>query len=67
VAGDENGSEIRQTALFDPVGLFGLVYWYVLYPVHNVMFAGMLRRIAEVGLEEQTRKRLEGRVEVPCS
>ena len=46
VTGDETGSEIRQTALFDPVGLFGLIYWYALFPVHNIIFAGMLRRIA---------------------
>ena len=26
-----NGSIIRQTAIFDPVGLGGLAYWYALY------------------------------------
>ena len=40
------GSTIRQTAIFDPAGLWGLVYWYSLYPVHRWIFAGMLRRIA---------------------
>ena len=40
------GSTIRQTASFDPVGLFGLLYWYALYPVHQWIFNGMLRRIA---------------------
>ena len=39
-------SEIRQTAMFDPAGLAGLLYWYVLYPIHTVMFQGMLNRIA---------------------
>lgn len=34
---------IRQTALFDPRGLGGFLYWYVLYPVHCLIFAGMLR------------------------
>ncbi len=43
---ENNGSVIRQTAIFDPVGLWGLCYWYVLYPVHAVMFRGMLRKIA---------------------
>jgi hypothetical protein len=38
-------STIRQTAIFDPVGLFGLAYWYALYPVHQFVFAGMLRNI----------------------
>lgn len=40
------GSQIRQTAIFDPVGLFGLVYWYALYPLHAVIFRGMLAQIA---------------------
>jgi uncharacterized protein YbjT (DUF2867 family) len=40
------GAEIRQTAIFDASGLFGLLYWYGLYPLHRVVFAGMLRGIA---------------------
>jgi hypothetical protein len=40
------GSLIRQTALFDPVGLAGLLYWYGLWGIHQLVFAGMLRRIA---------------------
>ncbi len=43
----EAGSRIRQTALFDPLGLLGRVYWYALYPFHALIFAGMLRRIGE--------------------
>ncbi len=39
-------SEIRQTAIFDPVGLPGLAYWYALYPLHQLVFAQMLRGIA---------------------
>lgn len=42
----DGGSRIRQTALFDPAGLAGLVYWYALWPLHEVIFAGMIRRIA---------------------
>ncbi|MEZ4572471.1 MAG: SDR family oxidoreductase [Thermomicrobiales bacterium] len=42
----EGGSRIRQTAIFDPVGIFGKLYWYGLYPVHQVVFARMLRGIA---------------------
>lgn len=40
------GATIRQTALFDPIGLFGLIYWYALYPLHELVFSGMLRSIA---------------------
>ena len=42
----DEGSSIRQTAMFDPVGLFGIVYWYSVYPLHQLIFAGMLRNIA---------------------
>ena len=40
-------STIRQTAIFDPVGLFGLCYWYAIYPLHEAIFGGMLRRIGQ--------------------
>ena len=43
---DGTGSVIHQTAVYDPEGLFGLVYWYTLYPVHGPVFNGMLRGIA---------------------
>jgi uncharacterized protein YbjT (DUF2867 family) len=46
VTPERGGSLIRQTALFDPVGLGGLVYWYGLWGVHRLVFAGMLRNIA---------------------
>lgn len=47
-ADDETGkTEIRQTAIFDPHGLFGLFYWYGLYPLHQLVFGGMLRNIAK--------------------
>ena len=41
-------SEIHQTAIFDPVGLLGLLYWIVLYPLHAVIFKGMMKKIARV-------------------
>jgi hypothetical protein len=40
------GSTITQTAIFDPVGLFGLCYWYGIYPIHRRIFAGMLAAVA---------------------
>ncbi len=46
VEGDPSRSSIRQTAIFDPEGLGGLLYWYALYPAHQWVFAGMLRGIA---------------------
>jgi len=45
VVADGPGALVRQTAIFDPVGFWGQVYWYALFPLHQVIFAGMLRRI----------------------
>lgn len=39
-------TEIRQSARFRPRGLSGLFYWYAVLPLHNLVFAGMLRGIA---------------------
>jgi len=43
---------VRQTAIFDPLGLFGLIYWYALYPIHQLIFAGMLRGIVRAAERE---------------
>lgn len=42
---------LRQIAYFEPHGLGGLLYWYLLWPIHEVMFRGMLRRIASAALD----------------
>lgn len=44
--GEQGGADIRQTASFDPVGIWGRIYWYSLYPIHQFIFAGMLNAIA---------------------
>lgn len=54
ITGDESTATIRQTAIFDPVGLFGRLYWYALYPLHQLVFGGMLRRIVAATLREST-------------
>lgn len=46
VTPDGSGSRIRQTAVFDPVGLSGLLYWYAIWPLHQMVFIGMLRGVA---------------------
>ena len=40
------GSVIRQTAIFDPKGLFGRLYWYGLFPLHALIFRRMLIGLA---------------------
>ena len=49
----EGGSRITQTAVFDPLGLGGLLYWYGLYPVHWLIFRRMLPGIGARGEREQ--------------
>jgi hypothetical protein len=39
---------LSQTAVFAPKGLAGLAYWYLLYPIHALIFRGMLRGIASL-------------------
>ena len=43
---DGQRSMIRQTATFDACGLMGRAYWYAILPVHNLIFGGLLERIA---------------------
>ncbi len=38
---------LTQTAYFAPLGISGLLYWYILYPIHSFIFSGMIREIAE--------------------
>jgi len=47
----EGGSRIRQTAVFEPLGLLGLCYWYTLYLPHQWIFARMLKGIAKAARE----------------
>lgn len=47
VNGNESKSVIRQTGIFDPLGVAGLLYWYSLYPLHKWVFIGMLRGIVK--------------------
>ncbi|HYW80737.1 MAG TPA: DUF2867 domain-containing protein, partial [Thermoguttaceae bacterium] len=48
------GSTIRQTAVFDPRGLGGVAYWYGLYPLHQLLFGGMLSGIAREARRHHT-------------
>ena len=49
-----DGADIHQTAVFEPVGLSGLLYWYLLLPAHTLIFGGMLRAIGRRAVEWET-------------
>jgi uncharacterized protein YbjT (DUF2867 family) len=50
---DGASTVLRQIAQFEPRGLSGLLYWYLLWPLHEVMFRGMLRRIGAAALKSR--------------
>jgi uncharacterized protein YbjT (DUF2867 family) len=41
------GDRLHQVATFRPKGLWGRLYWYKLLPAHNIIFGGMIKRIAQ--------------------
>jgi uncharacterized protein YbjT (DUF2867 family) len=48
---DGHCTVLRQIAQFEPRGMIGLLYWYLLLPVHAIMFRGMLKRISCAALK----------------
>ena len=39
-------TRVTATAYWHPAGVWGLLYWYALVPVHLLIFRGMTRAIA---------------------
>jgi uncharacterized protein YbjT (DUF2867 family) len=48
---DANRSTLQQRTLFYPRGLAGLLYWYAVAPLHQIVFRGML-----LGIEREALK-----------
>ncbi len=48
---DENKTEIIQIARFQPKGLMGIAYWYLVMPLHNLVFNGMLKGITKATMK----------------
>ncbi|MCF8363157.1 MAG: SDR family oxidoreductase, partial [Prolixibacteraceae bacterium] len=38
---------LHQTATFRPHGLWGRIYWYSVFPLHGLIFNGMIKKIAQ--------------------
>lgn len=51
---EDGRTDLVQTAYFASKGLFGLLYWYAVYPVHGPVFSGMIEWVAQqaVALKE---------------
>ncbi len=60
---------LTQTAFFEPKGLWGLCYWYALYPIHKVIFRGMIdaivQRAEEVASTQRQSKVRERAIDTP--
>ena len=41
----KNNYQLVQKAYFMPTGLLGLFYWYSLYPIHKIIFRGLIKKI----------------------
>ena len=52
----ENGNaQLVQSAYFAPKGLFGLLYWYILYPLHGLIFSGLIKEVKKLTEAESQR------------
>jgi uncharacterized protein YbjT (DUF2867 family) len=53
-------TQLVQTAFFAPKGLFGLLYWYSVYPLHGAIFSRMVAALArQAEAAEQAATRLQ--------
>ncbi|MDW8357334.1 SDR family oxidoreductase [Thermus sp.] len=55
------GARLVQTAYFEPVGLTGFLYWWLLYPIHRPIFSDLARAIAREAEAASARPRGLGR------
>ncbi|MBA3646522.1 MAG: DUF2867 domain-containing protein [Gemmatimonadaceae bacterium] len=53
ISSDGVRSTVRQTATFIPHGLFGRLYWFSVFPFHQLVFRGLLRGIARAALRDR--------------
>jgi hypothetical protein len=49
---ERGGTRLTQTAAFEPRGLSGALYWYMLYPFHRLIFTDMIEAIRRISLRK---------------
>jgi uncharacterized protein YbjT (DUF2867 family) len=57
--GNGTATEIHQTAEFEPNGMIGRLYWYLLWPIHVVMFRAMAKAIRAEAIRLASTKQTE--------
>jgi hypothetical protein len=50
IKNEGNQNFLIQTATFRPLGLWGRLYWYMVFPLHGLIFPRMARNIVKRGL-----------------
>lgn len=55
----ESATHLTMTAIFRPNGLLGILYWYAVMPLHNIVFDGMLDGIRRAAESNECRKAIE--------
>ena len=45
---ETGNSQLSQTACIAPKGIFGLLYWYILYPLHRLILSGLIRELKKL-------------------
>ncbi len=49
-------TKLTMTARYRPRGLIGILYWYTVVPLHNIVFGGMLKGIRKTAETTQLKK-----------
>lgn len=57
---ERGGARVSQVARFRPRGLAGLSYWYGIWPLHALVFRGMIRGLARAAMQGAVRAPQEG-------
>ena len=47
---ERTGTRLTQTAAFAPHGLCGALYWYMLYPIHRLIFTDLIEAIGRLAV-----------------
>ncbi len=56
LADGQGKSTLVETLFYAPKGLLGVFYWYLFYPLHIVVFSGLLLKLARLAEESEERR-----------